>query len=217
MKRITFAITSKYEEIFLNYAVAKIPKFITPDSLTLIALIVAVFGGSFYLFTNTTSLALLGVNLCLIIHWLADSLDGRLARFRKISRPKYGYYIDHILDSFSSALFVGGLTTAAITDTAVWVWVLALILITMIHIFLKTNMLGTFNLSIQQVGPTEARLGLFIINIIIFVFGNPRFYILHIPVRLMDLMGFIAFIFLLIVLLPDIYKTAKLLSEVDNH
>ncbi|MBI2029779.1 CDP-alcohol phosphatidyltransferase family protein [Candidatus Gottesmanbacteria bacterium] len=216
MKRITFAITSKYEEIFLNYAVARIPKFITPDTLTLIALIAAIAGGSFYLFTNTTLLTLLGVNLCLIIHWIADSLDGRLARFRKISRPKYGYYIDHILDSFSAALFVGGLTTAAITDTAVWVWVLALILITMIHIFLKTNMLGTFNLSIQQVGPTEARLGLFFTNFIIFFAGNPRFFIFSIPVRLIDLAGFIAFIFLLTLLLPDIYKTAKLLSNVDR-
>lgn len=189
MRRINLSSTAKVESRILDYFVNKIPLSISPDCLTATAFMSAIFGGLSYLFAERSLLFLLLVNLCLFIHWFADGLDGRLARFRKISRPKYGYYIDHILDVASAGLLLGGLVTSAITVTSSWLWVMVLMLLAMTNSFLKNKVFGVFELSIQNFGPTEARMGLIFTNFIIILFGNPNFQIVGIPTSLIDLIG----------------------------
>ena len=217
MKRINIAVTAKMESAILDYLVKFVPNFITPDILTLLALLSAFAGGFLYLYVENNPILLLVINLCLIIHWLTDSLDGRLARYRHIERPKYGYYTDHILDSLSAALIIGGLTTSNVTDTTAWVWVLSLMLISMIHAFLKNKVLKIFELSIQQLGPTEARIGLILVNLIIFIVGNPHFYILDIPFALFDIIGWIVLAGFLLVIIPEIIRTSINLAQKDKN
>lgn len=217
MKRISFAFTSKLEAKVLDWLVARMPYWTTPDFFTLIALCSAILGGVFYILAGNSLNWLWGVNICLVVHWFGDSLDGRLARYRKIQRPNYGYYIDHILDSGSASLFLGGLTTSsALTNTTAWVWVLALMFLSMIQAFLKTKVFGTFELSLQQVGPTEARIGLILINGIVFFSGNPNYTIMGIPATLFDFIGWLGVIAFLIVLIPEIIKTAIRLDKKDR-
>ena len=192
MRRVNLALTSKYEEKLLNVLVKWIPGWVSPDMLTGIALIAALLGYISYLLAAKEMSYLWLVNGCLIIHWLADSLDGRIARYRNIGRPNYGYYVDHMLDSVSAVLFLGGLTTSAISESAAWIWMLALMLLLMTHTFLKTSTLKVFEMSMQGVGPTEARIGLFLVNLFIWVVGNPRYMILGMPFRLIDVIGGIA-------------------------
>lgn len=216
MKRLNLGFTANIESSIFNYLVKFIPKFITPDILTLIALFSALLSSFMYLFVEYNRVFLLCINLGLAIHWLADSLDGKLARYRHQERPRYGYYVDHILDSISAALFIGGLTTSNATQTTAWIWVLALMLLSMIHVFLKNRIYKVFELSIQQFGPTEARLGLFTINLLIFFIGNPRYYIFNIPTSLLDIIGWIVVIGFLLVLIPEIIRTATFLDKKEK-
>lgn len=216
MQRISLAATAKIEAKILDYLVARLPGWTTPDFLTLTALISALLGGFSYTLAQRNHLFLLLVNFFLIVHWLADSLDGRIARYRNQSRPNYGFYIDHVLDSASAALFLGGLTTSPLTDTTAWIWVLALMLLSMIHMFLKAKVFDVFEMSIQLAGPTEARLGLFLFNLAIFIIGNPAYHILSIPVKLVDIFGWIGVATFLTLIIPDVYKTARRLDKMDR-
>lgn len=216
MKRISFAITAKIEAKILDYLVTKLPSWATPDLLTLAALFSAAVGGASYTLAQRNPNFLLIVNLCLILHWLTDSLDGRVARYRKQSRPNYGFYVDHVLDSLSAALFLGGLTTSPLTQTAAWIWVLALMLLSMIHMFLKAKVFNVFEMSIQLAGPTEARLGLMGFNFLILFFGNPIFMLLSVPVALIDIIGWITVVGFIAVLAPDILRAAAKLDKIDK-
>jgi archaetidylinositol phosphate synthase len=216
VKRTTIAFTAKAEAKLLDYLVTKIPKFITPDTLTVMAFVAAAVGGVAYSFTGRNLSLLHVVNLCVFIHWISDSLDGRLARHIKLPRPNYGFYIDHILDSASAALFLGGLTISPITQTAAWVWILGLMLLAMNHTFLKAKVLDVFEMSFDIVGPTEARLGLVFINVIILLIGNPIFVIFNTNVSLIDLIGWTLVGGFILVLVPDVLKTASELNKQDK-
>ncbi len=53
--------------------------------------------------------ALLAVIVCLALNWLGDSLDGTLARVRRQERPRYGFYVDHIVDILGAVALMCGL------------------------------------------------------------------------------------------------------------
>ena len=135
MKRLNLATTAKIESDILDFLVKLLPSWVTPDLLTIAAFLSSLIGGTLYLFVTENPYLLLFINLCLLIHWFADSLDGRLARYRKDTRPNYGYYIDHILDSAAAAFFIGGITISELTITAAWIWVLSLMFL--IHCCMK--------------------------------------------------------------------------------
>ncbi len=216
MERKHYAFTAKIEAKVLDYLVVKLPAWVSPDLLTITALLSAILGSVSYLLSSKSLYYLLIVNLLLAIHWFTDSLDGRVARHRKISRPQYGYYIDHLLDSVSVSLFVGGITASVITQTNAGIWVLALMLISMINCFLKAKIFNVFELSISRIGPTEARLILIIANTLVFLFHDPLLSILNRPVKLMDLFCYLAAISLLAILVPEITKTAIKLNKEDR-
>ncbi len=216
MKRLNLAVTAQIESNTLDYLVERLPVWVSPDLLTLTALLSSIVGGSLYLFVDKNPYFLLAINVCLFVHWFGDSLDGRLARLRKESRPNYGYYIDHIFDSVAAAFFIGGITISSLTITAVWVWVLSLMFLSMIHVFLKTKVNRVFEFSIQQLGPTEARVGLVVLNFLIFFFGNPEFILFEISLKLMDVVGGALAIGFLLVLVPEITKTIMTLDRRDR-
>lgn len=216
MKRISLAATAKIEAKILDWLVARLPLWVTPDLLTITALLSAFVGGISYAYAGRSSTFLLIVNLCLVIHWATDSLDGRVARFRKQPRPNYGFYVDHILDSASAAFLLGGLTTSPLTQTAAWIWILALMLLSMIHMFLKAKVFNVFEMSIQLAGPTEARLALVGFNFLIYFVGNPSLLFFGVFVSLIDAIGWIAVAMFLTILVPDILKTAIKLDKLDR-
>jgi len=133
----------------------RLPRFVRPDHLTVVALVAAV---AFAVAAATghfwTAAALL------VVHWFGDSLDGTLARVRKAERPRYGYYLDHLADAFATALVGLGLGLSAHMHLAAGLVLVIAYLALSINSYLETQALGRFSLGYGRLGPTEARLGL---------------------------------------------------------
>jgi len=109
--------------------------------------------------------ALLIVNLCLAINWFGDSLDGTLARVRNKQRPRYGFYVDHIIDAFGILFVLCGLAVSGYMSLAVALSVLVVYFMISIEVYLATYTLGTFKISFYKISPTELRILLAIGNI----------------------------------------------------
>ena len=151
-----------------------------------------------YILGQTSLLFLHISSLGIFIHWFGDSLDGRVARLRNQNRPKYGHYLDHILDGVSAVVITFGITYSGLTKQSSWVWVLALFLLIMIHSFLKSSVTGEFELSFERFGPTEVRIALIVINLITIVTGNVTLISSPLALNVLDLCGTItAFVLLL--------------------
>lgn len=238
MQRENTSITAKFEAIILDYLVARLPRWVSPDVLTLGAFFAAVLGFFGYIFAYHNSVWLLVINVCLIIHWLGDALDGRLARFRECERPNYGYYIDHVLDTATAVLFLGGLESSALTQSSAWGWVLAFMLIAMVHVFLKTKATGVFTYSVARISPSDARIFLFCINGAIFLIGNPHFIFINfiellpfqlsqqiiesggkiiVPLTLFDIVGWLIAIPSIAIISFQVIKTAIALDRSDRN
>ena len=103
-----FALVDSEKGLLISMA-KRLPRWVLPDDLTILGIFSAVAICACYWASNGSRLWLLAVIPLLFIHWIGDSLDGTLARVRKITRPRYGYYLDHIVDAFSTALIGLGL------------------------------------------------------------------------------------------------------------
>lgn len=189
MKRENKSLTAGGEEILTNWLVKLIPSLIGPDHMTFLAFSGAILACVSLIKAGSDINFLHIANLGIFIHWLGDSLDGLLARWRKIERPNYGYYVDHLLDAISLVFILGGLVTSSLTATNAWGWVLVVFLLLMVHIFLSTKITGVFELSFGFFGPTEARLGMMISNLLIYFCGNKTYLLLGTPFTLFDLIG----------------------------
>jgi phosphatidylglycerophosphate synthase len=112
--------------------------------------------------------------LGIFINWFGDSLDGTLARYRKVERPRYGFFVDHTLDSFSTVLFfIGiGLSPYVRLEVAALACIVYLLLLGLIYI--NTVVGGEFKISYAKIGPTEIRIIFVLANTIIFFLGNPE-------------------------------------------
>ena len=101
----------------------------------------------------------------LVLNWFGDSLDGTLARVRNRQRPRYGFYVDHILDALGMSFLMAGLALSGYMSPLVAGTFLILYLLLSIEIYLATYTIGTFHLSYWRFGPTELRILLVIGNL----------------------------------------------------
>ncbi len=213
MERVNDSFTSPLEEKALKKIVPLIPSYISPDTLTLISVVSSFMGGIFYLFYPRFPFALVAVNFMLFLNWLADSTDGKVAIFRNLSRPDYGYYIDHLMDAFSVLFLLGGLTLSDATNTDSWLFAGILVIIAFMNAHLKTSVLHVFSISIGKFSPTDARIALVGINFFILFIGNSRFILLGKTLTLFDLVGWLFAGTIILLLTPDIINTARNLNK----
>ena len=148
----------------------RIPRWIGPDLLTFLGLLGLMITGLAYYFTPYRGWLLLVASAGLVINWLGDSLDGTLVLVRNQQRPKYGYYLDHLIDAFGVTCMIFGLAySGMVSQPFVWL-VLALFFIASVNTYLATNTVNIFKISYQRISTTEARVLLIIVNtILIFV------------------------------------------------
>jgi phosphatidylglycerophosphate synthase len=106
------------------------------------------------------------------IHWLGDSLDGSVARYRKIERPKFGYFIDHSTDALANLIFLGGLGISPYVRLDVALFALIGYFMLSIHAFLAARVVSEMRLSYLAGGPTELRLILIVMTLLMIFFGN---------------------------------------------
>ena len=135
----------------------KLPAWIHPDHLTVIGFLGMVFAGVCYFYARWNPLALFGAVFFLAMNWFGDSLDGTLARVRERQRPRYGFYVDHMADSFGAVFLIGGIGASGyMTGRVALVLIIAYLLLS-IEIYLSTYTIGVFRLSFGIWGPTELR------------------------------------------------------------
>ncbi|MGH9810722.1 MAG: CDP-alcohol phosphatidyltransferase family protein, partial [Terriglobia bacterium] len=171
----------------LLWLAAHTPERIGPDQLTILGLASQIGAGAFYAVAGHNRLALLGVIACLALNWLGDSLDGTLARARQQQRPRYGFYVDHMVDSFGSLALMGGLALSGYMNPWIAIGLLIGFLMLSIQSYLATHALGEFRLSFWRFGPTELRILLAIGNLALF--WKPVVHLVGGKYRLFDVGG----------------------------
>jgi archaetidylinositol phosphate synthase len=148
----------------LEWIARRLPAWVMPDHLTGLGVLAAIGIAAAYALSNQDPVWLWAASGLLVVHWLGDSLDGTLARVRKTERPRYGYYLDHLVDAIATALIGIGLGLSPYMLLATGLVIVIAYLVLSINTYLETNALGVFSLGYGRLGPTEARVGLVIIN-----------------------------------------------------
>lgn len=162
--RIQDSFTARLEKRALHWLATHMPAGINSDHLTLLGFTSMFLAGASYALSRWTLIGLPLATLFLAINWLGDSLDGTLARFRNRQRPRYGFYVDHIIDSFGAIFLMSGLAISGFVGWKIAMAMLVAFLLLSIETYLATYTLGFFQLSFAKFGPTELR--------ILLAFGN---------------------------------------------
>ena len=187
IRRIQQSWVADGEKWALLRLAARTPEWIGPDHLTALGLVAQIGAGICYGLAASNKYALLGVIACLALNWLGDSLDGTLARVRNRQRPRYGFYVDHMTDSFGAVALMGGLAISGYMSPEVAIGLLIGFLMLSLQSYLATHTLGEFRLSFWRFGPTELRILLAIGNGV--VLWKPRVIFLGRQYRLFDVGG----------------------------
>jgi len=172
--RTARSITARFEGWFFPGLAARLPGWILPDHLTVLGLVAATGIAAAYCLSGRHPAWLAVAALGLVVHWLADSLDGTLARVRRIQRPRYGFYLDHICDAYATFAIGIGLGLSPYMLLAVSLAIVVGYLVLSINVYLETHVLGEFRYGYGRVGPTEARAMLIVLNLTaVFTRGLP--------------------------------------------
>jgi phosphatidylglycerophosphate synthase len=158
MRRVQESWVAEYEKRTLLWLAARTPQWIGPDRLTVLGFTAQIGAGVFYALARWNKYSLLGVIVFLALNWLGDSLDGTLARVRKQLRPRYGFYVDHMVDTFGALALMGGLALSGSMHPWIAIGLLVAFLMLSIQSYLATQALGEFRLSFWRFGPTELRI-----------------------------------------------------------
>lgn len=173
--RVNQSILGTLEKRALKWLAERMPAWVTPDLLTAIGFVgsVIIFAG--YLLTTIDVRFMWLASFGFFLNWFGDSLDGTLARFRKIERPRYGYFIDHVVDTFAEVLvFVGvGLSPYVRFDLAL----IALVGYLMVSnfVYIVTYVSDEFRISYAKLGPTEIRIIAILTNTIMLAVGAKQY------------------------------------------
>ncbi len=161
-RRVNQSLTASLEKRALQWMAERAPSWVNSDQLTLLGL-TAQFGAGFcYAWSRYNRHALLLAIVCVVLNWLGDSMDGTLARVRRQQRPRYGFYVDHIVDVFGSVALMCGLGYSGFLHWQAAIAMLIAFLLLSSESYLATYTLSSFELSQGIFGPTEIRILLII-------------------------------------------------------
>jgi archaetidylinositol phosphate synthase len=182
-------LLARPEARVLEWIARRLPRRVMPDHLTLLGVVAAVGIAAAYALSNRDPVWLWAASGLLVVHWLGDSLDGTLARVRRSERPRYGYYLDHLVDAIATALIGIGLGLSPYMLLATGLVIVVTYLVLSINTYLETNTLGVFSLGYGRLGPTEARLALIAMNTVLALGLVAPVSILGVGVSVLDLVG----------------------------
>jgi phosphatidylglycerophosphate synthase len=199
-REMTFLLAEPERRV-LRWMAGGVPGWLNPNHFTVLGVIGAVGCGVGFALSGRDPNWLWFASLMLVLNWFGDSLDGTLARVRKAERPKYGYYIDHVVDAFNTAVIgIGlGMSPYVRLDLAL---VLMLVYLTLsINVYLESAVFGVFKIAYGRIGPTEARLILILTSAVLWVsttllpgMQNEVSFVANVVVALMALAMFLALV-----------------------
>ena len=156
--RVLSSVLAPLEKRVLISMAARMPRWINSDHLTALALTAMLGAGLSYWLAAVTPIGLVLVVACLAVNWFGDSLDGTLARVRQHQRPRYGYYVDHVVDMAGALFLFGGLALSGLMHPVLALALLVGYLMLAAEIYLAAHVLGEFRITYFQLGPTELRI-----------------------------------------------------------
>ncbi len=204
------SVLAGVEKKALVWIAERLPRWLNSDHLTLLGFAAMLLAGIAYWAASRNKLALWVVVIALAVNWFGDSLDGTLARVRNQQRPRYGFYVDHVLDMVGTLFLLGGLALSGYMSPLLALGLLVAYLMVAAEEFLSTHVQSVFHLSFLRIGPTELR--------IILAIGTV--YLLHRPwvqlgaigvFRLFDVGGIIAIAGLVLKLVVCTVRNARAL------
>jgi len=156
--RVHKSILADAEKRLLIRIANKLPKWINSDHLTILGFLGMAFAGVSYCLSAFNKYWLIMVVVSLFVNWFGDSLDGTVARVRNKLRPRYGFYVDHIVDAFGIMFLLGGLIFSNYISSLIGFGLLITYFLMSIEIYLATYTIGKFQISFWNLGPTELRI-----------------------------------------------------------
>jgi phosphatidylglycerophosphate synthase len=213
-KREQTSVLAPLERVALRVLARSMPAFVNSDHLSLLGLVSMFLAGLGYALSRQNPMMLHLVNLFIFLNWFGDSLDGTLARYRDRQRPRYGFYVDHIIDTFGTMFLIFGLALSGYMTERVAAAMLVVFLMLAINSYLAAYSLGIFKISQWKMGPTEMRLILIIGNIYLIyrpyarVFGHR--YLLY------DVGGMIAIVGMALILVVSSIQNTHALYELER-
>jgi archaetidylinositol phosphate synthase len=212
--RINTGALAAAEKRALIWIALRLPPWVNSDHLTLLALGSMAGAGAAFWASRYWLPALGLVVVALALNWFGDSLDGTVARVRRHERPRYGFYVDHVLDITGISLLVGGMSMSGFINPLVGLTLLAAYLLVSAEVFLATAVNGEFRMSFLRVGPTELRIILAIGTL--FLISKPTVTLFGLgPFRLFDVGGSVAVLGLLIALVTSTARTTIALYRAE--
>lgn len=192
-RRIQESFLSGPERKVLEWMAARLPRWVVPDHLTWFGFFGALVAGAGYVFTNWGKGFLWVSSLGFVINWFGDSLDGTLARVRKIQRPTYGFFIDHNVDALTALVIGIGAGISPFVSLSVVLLILIGYYLLSIFTYINTYLREVFKISYGGFGPTELRLGIIVLNGLFYFIptDNPSVRILGVTMKYFDLFALV--------------------------
>jgi archaetidylinositol phosphate synthase len=210
--RVHKSILADAEKRLLIRIANKIPNWVNSDHLTILGLIGMAFAGISYWLSSFNKYWLILAVISLFVNWFGDSLDGTVARVRNKLRPRYGFYVDHIVDAFGIIFLLGGLIFSNYISFAIGSGLLITYFLMSIEIYLATYTIGKFQISFWKWGPTELRILLAIGTLTLL--HHTHVTIAGSKFLLFDVGGVCAIIGILtVIIISTVRNTAKLYKE----
>jgi phosphatidylglycerophosphate synthase len=204
------SVLAAVEKRALLWLAARMPPWVTSDHLTLIGLASMIAAGFAFAGVRFTPWSVVGVVAALGANWFGDSLDGTLARVRDQQRPRYGFYVDHVIDLAGTAFLLAGLACSGFMNPLIALVLLAAYLIVTAESFLATHAIGVFRISFFGFGPTELRIVLAIGAVQ--MIRKPWVSIGSLPpMQLFDVGGLVAIVGLAIVFIVSALRNTRAL------
>ena len=185
--RAQVSLLAPLEKKVLVWMAHRMPPFINSDHLTLLGFLSLLGAGLSYWYARYNKAGLLMVCGFLALNWFGDSLDGTLARVRNRQRPRYGFYVDHVVDMFGTFFLVSGLALSGYMSSRIAFGCLLAYFMLSIEVYLATYTIGTFHLSFWKFSPTELRILLAIGSLVLL--WRPNAHILGYSAPLFDVGG----------------------------
>ena len=206
---------ARFEAWSLPRLAAALPDRVMPDHLTAIGLFASTGIAAAYMLTNREPAWLWAASALLVVQWYGDSLDGTLARYRKIERPRYGFYLDHLTDAYSTLAIGLGLGFSPYMLLSVGLAITIAYLLLSVNVYLETHVFGEFRLGHGIVGPTEARVLLIALNTAAAILGPMRFRVGGVPFTPYDVLGLMGVVGMLALLLSRATRNLQTLAALE--
>jgi archaetidylinositol phosphate synthase len=212
--RVQQSFVTKLEKRVLLWLAKRTPEKVNSDHLTILGAVGMFLAGVSYGLSRYSHYGLLLSFVFLAINWLGDSLDGTLARFRNRQRPRYGFYVDHVIDCFGVTALLGGLGVSGYIDPLVAMWLLVAYLLLSSEIFLATYALGRFEMAYFHLGPTELRILLCAGNL--YLFFQPSIPTFGLPFSVVNLCGAIGGVGMVATAMVSFVRHARVLYDAER-